>query len=600
MRDFKGIYTSPAACDGDISEAYNVSTESYPVISSARPYLIERTLDRDPNASIGYNNKLFYSANGSFVYDNTVKGKLDEGKKVHCVLGDYVAIFPDKKYYRKSTIVYRPYNNKLYECETNEHFENVVDIIAVSDDEPKVANEGDIYYDIGFAAMFIYTNGEWVKLEYPDIFKRYRLKFEEFGDLDTEYYWKETSSAQYKMECIDNDENIRFIFLKGSNAYAQNFKGLKIGDVVTVTGVAINSSMPEDVAKGLSEGTVVTGIGNNYITVKNTSGVTLNGYQQSEVMMIKRFIPTLTCVTRVGNRLWGAYGKTIYACAENDPCVWSKIEGLSDRTITIDTGIAENIIACADFGGVPVFFTESSIIKVLKVYDGYKLSITPAASVSPENTDSIALVADSLYYVSNCGIMCYKGTTPIRINSDIGLECRNTVGGSDGTRYYISDSKNTYVYDTSTKLWSAVNGGIYSFARCGSSLFALGKYYSDVAIFRIVTENESVSWDTAHYPGNTQIIFAPFYENTHQKKTFSRLIIGTCTEPQTVTDVYVSFDGKPYIFAGCIRNKDGVCVSEIPLVPVRANYMQVKIISHSGKFDLLSLSREFVTHENYN
>lgn len=600
VRDFKGIYNSPSARDGDIVEAYNISTRSYPAISSSLPQIIESSFGGDVNSVLGSSDKVFYSSKNKFVYDGVIKGEISEGRKTFCTLNGYIAIFPDKKYYLNKTVVYRPYNGNLLECDTNEQYENVIDLIAISESAPKHAGEGDIYFNPAYKALYTYTNGEWVESQTLDIFNRYRVKAEEFGNLDTEYVWKETETAQYRMECIENDEFIRFSFVKSSAALNQNFKGLKVGDVVTITGVDVSASMNEDIDKGLSEGTVITDIGKSYITVKNTSGVTLNGFQISETLRIKRFVPTLNCVTKVGNRLWGASDKTIYASAENDPCVWSKKNGLSDRTVAINTGISGKIIACADFGGVPVFFTESSIIKVLSVYDGYKLSITPAVSVSPENTNSIALVADSLYYVSSCGVMCYKGTVPSKISSDIGLSFVNTVGGSDGSKYFISDSKNTFIYDPETKLWSAENGGFTSFAMHGSSLLAVGKYYSQMAIFRMISESEEFSVEFAHYPGNTQIIFAPFYENTHQKKTFSRLIIGTCTEPSAITDIYVSFDGKPYVFAGCIRNKEGVCVSEIPLVPVRADYMQVKIISHSGKFDLLSLSREFVTHENYN
>ena len=601
VRDFKGIRYSPSARDGDIVEAYNVSTEKYPAISSALPNLVEHSFNGDSTVSFGYtDSKLFYTRQSDFIYDSIVKGQIEAGKKKLCTLNGYISIFPDKKYYRNSTVVYRPYNYKLLECETNEQFDNVVDLVAVSDTPPERADEGDIYYDTGFECLFVYTGGEWVKGDKPDVYTRYRTNVEEFGKLDAEFVWTKSTNYKYVMECIGNNENVRFLFKKDEGTLNLNFKGLKIGDVVTVTGVKINSSIIEDVDKGLSEGTVITDIGKNYITVKNTSGVELSGTQITEVLKIKRFVPTLTCVTKVGNRLWGAMGKTIYASAENNPCIWSKIDGLTDKTIVLNTGIPDNIIACADFGGTPVFFTENSIIKVLEVYDGYKLSITPAISVSPENTDSIALVSDALYYLSNCGIMCYKGTAPVKVDSNINLLCFNTVGGSDGTRYFISDRNNTFIYDTSTKLWSAMNGGFYSIGKYGSNLYAVGKYYSGVAVFRIVSERENFSMEFTHYPGSTQIVFAPFYENTHLKKTFSKLIIGTNTEASTTTDVYVSFDGKPYVFAGCIRNKEGVCVNEIALVPVRADYMQVKIISHSGKLDLLSLSREFVTHENYN
>ncbi len=600
VRDFKGINASPSACDGDIVEAYNISTENYPAISRCMPHLVETTFIGDTNSVVGCSDKIFYSAGNKFVYDGVEKGNLSAGRKNFCTLNGFVCIFPDRKYYNRKTTVYRPRDNALVECDTNEQFDSLVKIIAISETAPENAKNGDIYYNSEADYLYSYKDGQWTRTTKPSQLQRYYIESEEFDNLDANFTWRASGSKYYQVHCIDDNANIQFEFIGDYAAAHGDFSGLRVGDIVTVTGVKLNTGMSQDIAEGLSEGTVITDIGKGYITVKNTINTEVGGTNMSDVLKIKRFVPKMTCVATVGNRLWGAYGQTIYASAENNPLLWSKKSSLSDKTVAIHTGISDNIIACASLGDIPVFFTETSIIKVIKVYDGYKLSITPATSVSPENLNSIANVSDSIYYVSRSGIMCYKGTVPVKINSDIGLKYNDTVGGSDGTKYYISDNTNTYIYDPDTQIWACESLSYYSFARCGPTFLATGKYYSLTSVFRIVTKRESFSYEFAEYPGNTQIIFAPFYENTHLKKTFSKLIIGTCTESSAITDVYVSFDGKPYVYAGCIRNKEGINVSEIPLIPVRADYMQVKIISHSGNFDLLSLSREFVTHENYN
>ncbi len=600
VRDFAGINSSSSACDGDIIEAYNISTENYPAISSALPHTLELSFIGDSNSVVGCTDKIFYSTGTEFVYDGIAKGSLSNGRKNFCTLNGFVCIFPDRKYYHRKRTVYRPRDNALVECDTNEQFDYLIKIIAISETAPKNAKNGNIYYNSETDYLYTYKDGEWTRTAKPSQLQRYYIESEEFDQLDAQFTWMANGDEYYKVKSTDDGADIKFEFIGDYDAAHGDFNGLKVGDVVTVTGVKLNTGMSQDVAEGLSEGTVISDIGKGYITVKNTINAEVGGTNMSDVLRIKRFVPQMTCVATVGNRLWGAYGQTIYASAENNPLLWSKKNSLSDQTVAIHTGISDNIIACASLGDIPIFFTESSIIKVLKVYDGYKLSITPAISVSPENINSIANVSDSLYYVSSRGIMCYKGTVPVKINANINLKYSNIVGGSDGARYFVSDDTNTYIYDPQTKLWACESMSHYSFARYGSKLLATGKYYSHVGIFRIMSKHDIFSYEFAHYPGNAQILFAPFYENTHLKKTFSKLIIGTCTEETTISDVYVSFDGQPFVFAGCIKNKTGINVSEIPLVPVRADYMQVKIVSHSGQFDLLSLSREFVTHENYN
>ena len=74
----------------------------------------------------------------------------------------------------------------------------------------------------------------------------------------------------------------------------------------------------------------------------------------------------------------------------------------------------------------------------------------------------------------------------------------------------------------------------------------------------------------------------------------------TYTGSSDILNIYVSFDSGAYEFVGSVSSKTGIAVTEFPLRPVRANYMQVKIQASGQGFSIISLSREFITHDDYN
>ena len=98
---FRGINYGEGAVDGEFADTHNLSTAKYPCITqrAARikkgQYTAPSTLHAKGNLLVIDGTKVFYGAREV--------GKVTEGKKQTATIGNYIVIFPDKKYYKVPT-----------------------------------------------------------------------------------------------------------------------------------------------------------------------------------------------------------------------------------------------------------------------------------------------------------------------------------------------------------------------------------------------------------------------------------------------------------------------------------------------------------------
>lgn len=94
---FRGINYGEGYNDGDLAECKNLSTEKYPCISQRAKrvkvgqYEAPQTLHTKDGIIVIDKTNVFYN--------ETKVGEVTEGRKQTATIGDYVVIFPDKKYY---------------------------------------------------------------------------------------------------------------------------------------------------------------------------------------------------------------------------------------------------------------------------------------------------------------------------------------------------------------------------------------------------------------------------------------------------------------------------------------------------------------------
>ena len=603
---FEGIRNCAAACDGDLLNAENICSDAYPALRTSparRVPSLHYTLTSP--ASVGATDRLIYADSKNFYYGDNCYSDESTIRKHFVKLGDTVAIFPQKTCFRSYKKYYYYDTFNMVEFENNGTINESETLVAISESEPSDALPGDRYYNTSSGRLYTYTDGVWGNAVEPDNTVIYSVDVCEFGRLDALFKWGLGSSGGVKVKTVGADSDtgtdcIKFQFYRLGNAVNINLSAFKVGDKVTVTGVILTDSNEMMDIEALAAGTVIQEIGDTYFTVKNMSdGGIINSWVSSNTTRVtmQRIVPSLDCFAAVGDRIWGAKGNMIYACAPCDPNTWGA-GNTADTALMLDSLIQEDIIGCADFGGVPIFFTENAIIEVLSVYNGYKLSVTPAPGLSKNNPESIAFVSGSLYYVSDSGVMCYGGASPKRINFKPGELLSSMIGGTDGVKYYLSGSSGTYIYDTRNKCWYKESGTFTSFARYGSGLAGISEENGVGHVYLLggVETDE----DSIQELGTRTIEFAPFYEGTTSKKTYSRLIMRAQADEECEAEIYVSYDGGDFKKATKITGCGKTHVYDIPLIPVKADFMQIRIVSEGGEFTLISLTREFVLHENYN
>lgn len=264
--------------------------------------------------------------------------------------------------------------------------------------------------------------------------------------------------------------------------------------------------------------------------------------------------------------------------------------------MTLESGVLGDIIGCADYGGTPIFFGKGEIIKVIAVYNGYKLSITPAPSLCSHSPDSIAYVNGAVYYLSDNGVMCYKGSSPKKIETPF-EPTANMLGGSDGSRYYLTGSSATYIYEPSVGVWYSTSHSYSSLARFGSSL--VGICGNETCSAYII--GGASSDGTPVYDGTRRLELAPFCADNCSAKTFTRIFLRAHIATGTEVKLYASYDGGSFKEIAAFRGVGETKLYEAVLLPTRADDIALAIEpAANSEFTLLSLTYEYVLHEDYN
>lgn len=98
---FRGINYGEGAQDGEFAESYNLSTAKYPCITQ-RAARIKKGQYTKPTTLHAKGNLLVIDGTRVLYGDKEV-GTVTEGKKQTATIGNYIVIFPDKKYYRVPT-----------------------------------------------------------------------------------------------------------------------------------------------------------------------------------------------------------------------------------------------------------------------------------------------------------------------------------------------------------------------------------------------------------------------------------------------------------------------------------------------------------------
>lgn len=98
---FRGINYGEGTQDGEFADTYNLSTDQYPCITQRAERI--KAIEYNKPTTLHSKGKLLVIDGTDVYYGDTKVGEVTEGKKQTATIGNYIVIFPDKKYYKVPT-----------------------------------------------------------------------------------------------------------------------------------------------------------------------------------------------------------------------------------------------------------------------------------------------------------------------------------------------------------------------------------------------------------------------------------------------------------------------------------------------------------------
>jgi hypothetical protein len=256
------------------------------------------------------------------------------------------------------------------------------------------------------------------------------------------------------------------------------------------------------------------------------------------------------------NRIWGCdlNGNEIYASALGDIFNFYKFEGISDDSWTATVGEGDKWTGCATLNGTPCFFKRDRVFTVSGSRPssfGYN-EISLAGCVDNE---SIAVVKNTMFYMSEDGVYAFSGGNPTKISDKITGKWLSGVGGAWRDKYYLCreyepDKHHLLIFDTSNGLWHKENTRWYAAQHAPERFYYIakdGEYFSlrspDPATKDSILEGE-LSWYAE--TGDREAI--PSGNNYITEIDITLSVEGNC-------DVSIQYDGSgDWKYIGFVEN----------------------------------------------
>jgi hypothetical protein len=407
--------------------------------------------------------------------------------------------------------------------------------------------------------------------------KYYNTETDTFGDLESRY---EQLGTAIITSCDINGNAVpsnTATYIKiAATQINENFKKY---DGVTISGCVDSSLNRTFIIQNLSTG---------YLIVQGV--MSSNTFQDSN-LVVERKLPDMDFITEHENRLWGCSSTKheVYACKLGDPLNWNCFEGISTDSYAVTIGSDGDFTGAVTYMGYVIFFKEDSIYKILgNKPSNFQVYSNSVRGVAKGAHNSLAVVNETLYYLSMNGIVAYTGNIPINVSEALGTEVyTDAIAGPCGNKYYVSmkNSKgiwNLFVYDESKRIWCKEDDlHVIYFAYIGGNLY----YITDNSIKTISgTDNEIIKWYGE---------FGDFQEKTPNAKYLSKLYFNVELEPNSTFEVDIMYDNRgDWQKIATIYSKEKR-KHKVLVKPRRCDYYKIRI-SGVGQCRLYSMVKSYI------
>lgn len=361
----------------------------------------------------------------------------------------------------------------------------------------------------------------------------------------------------------------------------------RVGDAVTISGC---TQHPEN-----NTTIIIREIDGDYLRFYENSFVIGENGDAEANMALARTMPDVDYICENENRLWGCKGDTIYASKLGDIFNWNVYDGVATDSFTVDVGSAGDFTGCCSYLGYPVFFKEE---KIYKVYgdkpSNYQVMSSASLGVETGSGGSIAIAGEMLFYLSRSGVVAYTGGIPQSVSAPFGTQrFRNAIGGSDGTKYYISmqdtaGAWHLFVYDTQRSMWHRED-----------DLQAVGFGWNEELYFLDADGTLWLSGNARTVPADAEIEdfvqsvaeFGDFVEKDPNHKGTAKIQIRMELDEDASVTIQMQFDSD-----GVWRDVKTLTTEVkrsfyLPIIPRRSDHFRIRF-NGTGSWRLYSLVRE--------
>lgn len=535
----QGLDRSDDFGEGSLWDTNNITSKRLPYFTTCNDQSQYRNIEKVTDITAW--DKLLYISNGHLFYDNVDYGEVSYGEKQFAVINTKIVVFPDKKYLDLNPENLSP---TLVDMVNRQALD---EITAVTDNqEPNQSNTtSDTEQTITI------TGGS----SYADNFKEF--DDERGGDYVT---------VELSKEVTENDETTT--------------KELKL-DLYYA-------------GKSVSNGDLI-------LKFRKDSKHLFDNDTYTKLVMYRK-IPNFDFICSAENRIWGCESatQTIFASELGVPTRFFTLNENSYDSFAVNVGTPADFTGCCALGSSILFYKEYCLHKVIGSSPAeYSVYTYDVDGVQKGSHKSMQVVNDTVYYLSNRGVMVYSGGATVKISDKLGnIPLSEGIAGTDGAKYYLSCNESrgnvsrssVFSYDIKTGIWlRQEETRITGFARLGGTLYVIknGKIYYD--------NNKPLK-------GDWKIQFNDMFESTYNnygrrtgtvlnKKRYSKLIMRVEMPKESYAVIKIRVDGGKWEDVGHIVGRSGVFTHVVPIN--RCDKFGI-LIEGKGEFTLLAMEREYI------
>lgn len=639
---FRGLNYGEGTQDGEFLETYNLSTDQYPCLTQ-RAERIKAGQYTSPSTLHAKGSLLVIDGTDVYYGDKKV-GEVTEGKKQTATIGNYIVIFPDKKYYKVPTEDDK--DGEFKEMEVT-YAEGGLEFTASEIKRTKFAfNEGQ---EVTISGSSIEGNNKTAIVKSAS---DYKLTFED----DTFAETVESGEVSIKVEeATYKRVNLTFTTstISGSNASFPFNKG----DVVTISGASTSANNKANIVIKEATPTELTFEDNTFKAEEGASGrnititrkgveykasgltfstssidksgeftfskgdsVTITGCSVAEnnkeaemivrgvtedtitfddnsftettetaVVTIKRSVPDLDFICESNYRLWGTHGNTIYASKFSDPINFKSFEGLSGDSYYIDVGSEGEFTGCIPFSSHICFFKENTLHKLYgSKPSNFQITTANVYGVQSGCERSMQIINEQLLYKGVNGVYAYTGGVPELISDKFGnRRYSEAVACCDGEKYFVSmkqgDTWNMFAYDVMKNIWLREDD-----THAVDMAFHKGKVYFITATGELyyidkTADRSNIEWSAT---------FCTMHETMNERKGYSKFHLRMDLSAGAWLAVDIKTDNDTQWRQVYTTHNEKAKTVSIPIVPTRCDSIDIRLRG-KGKCTVRAFIREF-------